>query len=146
MDSSPVIVDASVVMKWFLDEPQAEAARELLEGDRPLAAPDLLYAEVGNALWKHVRRGLLSEEEAQAVLDALAEVPVAVHCAADLVQAAVAAAVATDCAVYDGLYVVLAVELQGVLITADRKLFERLTATPLGRHIAALPDVPGLKG
>lgn len=66
-----VVVDASVAVKWFLPEIHGEAAARLLEGRHVLLAPDLLFPEVGNVLWKRVSRGELSEEDAVAVLEAL---------------------------------------------------------------------------
>jgi hypothetical protein len=49
-------VDASVAVKWLLPEVHSDAALRILEHHRPLLVPDLLFAEVGNVLWKRVRR------------------------------------------------------------------------------------------
>jgi antitoxin FitA len=49
---TPNVVDASVVIKWFVDEVHAEAARRLPEDQYELFAPDLLWLEYGNILWK----------------------------------------------------------------------------------------------
>ena len=49
-----VVVDSSVAIKWFLPEPNADAALRLLDGyrrgDLSFLAPDLIHAEVGNIL------------------------------------------------------------------------------------------------
>ena len=45
------VVDASVAIKWLVDEPLSERAAKLLKDDLPLAAPELIYAEAANALW-----------------------------------------------------------------------------------------------
>ena len=54
-----VVVDSSVVIKWFVVEPYSVEAHYMLEeyqaGPRTLLAPDLLYAEVGNLVWKKHR-------------------------------------------------------------------------------------------
>ncbi|MGH6916162.1 MAG: type II toxin-antitoxin system VapC family toxin, partial [Geminicoccaceae bacterium] len=52
-----VVVDASVAIKWFIQEPDRAAARRLLEPDKRLVAPELLVAEVANAIWKRVMAG-----------------------------------------------------------------------------------------
>jgi predicted nucleic acid-binding protein len=57
---STFVVDASVVIKWFVPEVHSDAARRLLERSHQYVAPDLLYAETANAIWKKVRRGELS--------------------------------------------------------------------------------------
>lgn len=55
-----LIVDASVAAKWVLDEAGSDEARALLT--QTVAAPDLIYAEVFNAVHKRVRRGEATEE------------------------------------------------------------------------------------
>jgi predicted nucleic acid-binding protein len=49
-----VVVDSSVVIKWFVGEPySAEAGRILTQyqnGGLSLLAPDLIYAELGNII------------------------------------------------------------------------------------------------
>lgn len=52
-----MIIDASVVVKWFSPEEQADEARRLIVATEPLLAPDLLVAEAGNAMWSKTRRG-----------------------------------------------------------------------------------------
>ena len=43
------VVDASVAVKWLVEEPGSAEARELLAGEDSLLAPDLLVPEVCNA-------------------------------------------------------------------------------------------------
>ena len=47
----PHVVAAGVVIKWFIDEVHAEAARHLRADHYDLLAPDLLWPECGNILW-----------------------------------------------------------------------------------------------
>jgi len=56
---SAYVLDASVVVKWFLPEPWAEAARRLRKADLECHSPDLLLLETCNALWKHIIKGNL---------------------------------------------------------------------------------------
>ena len=46
---SVLVVDASVVLKWFLPEIHSDAARRLLAATHHYLSPDLLFPEVGNA-------------------------------------------------------------------------------------------------
>lgn len=41
-----VVVDASVVIKWFVPEAGSDAASRLLASEDRLEAPDLLFAEI----------------------------------------------------------------------------------------------------
>jgi len=49
-----LVLDASVLLKWFLQEPGSDSALELkhryLEGDVAIALPDLALYEVPNVL------------------------------------------------------------------------------------------------
>lgn len=53
------VVDASVALKWFVDEPDSAPALALrnahIAGQSPLVAPDLLIYEVANALLHNSR-------------------------------------------------------------------------------------------
>jgi hypothetical protein len=60
---SGFVVDASVAIKWLVDEPGADIVTTLL--DCALAAPDLLGPECASVLWKKVTRGELSGLEAE---------------------------------------------------------------------------------
>jgi predicted nucleic acid-binding protein len=47
---TPLMVDASIVVKWLLPEPHSIPARRVLTERNDLLAPDLLWAELGNVL------------------------------------------------------------------------------------------------
>ncbi|MGH9557060.1 MAG: type II toxin-antitoxin system VapC family toxin [Terriglobales bacterium] len=121
------VIDASVAVKWFTPEPDSPAALRLLEDQRleqiALTAPDLLSAEVGNALWKlsALRRKIAYSEARQSYQDFL-------DLALDLRPVSSLAPLALDIALtgkhtfYDSLYVALALEEQCELITADERM------------------------
>jgi predicted nucleic acid-binding protein len=54
---SKLVVDSSVVIKWFVVEPYSAEARRILtdyqNGVCTLLAPDLMNAEIGNIIWKN---------------------------------------------------------------------------------------------
>jgi len=68
-----VVVDSSVVIKWFVVEPYSDEARKILDGykagDINLLAPDLIISEVGNIVWKKHRIQDLSVEDAQEIIE-----------------------------------------------------------------------------
>jgi predicted nucleic acid-binding protein len=43
-----LVVDASVALKWVLDEPGDREARAIIETREALIAPELIVAEVGS--------------------------------------------------------------------------------------------------
>lgn len=135
---TPVVVDSSVAVKWFVPEVLAEQAAELLDGSFVLLAPDLLLAEAANVLWKKVGRGELGVEEARTVFAALRRVPLEIVPSSELLAAALEIAFAYQRTVYDWLYVALAVARDCALVTADDRLAGALAAGPLARHVRAL--------
>src|SRR6266568_3384192 len=95
------VVDASVVVKWFVPEVHSESAVRFLDPDFHLLVPDLLFPEIGNTLWKKIRRGSLIEDDAMAIISALDKVPLHVQSSAELLPVALGLANSLDRSVYD---------------------------------------------
>ena len=66
---SLLVVDASVVVKWFLPEIHSVAALRVASEAWTFLAPDLLGAEITNTFWKKHRRGELTDDEAARLID-----------------------------------------------------------------------------
>ncbi|PPQ44049.1 type II toxin-antitoxin system VapC family toxin [Rhodopseudomonas palustris] len=58
------LVDASVAVKWLVTEEDSERAHALLDSDADLLAPQFVFDEVANVLWKKCRLGLLQPDDA----------------------------------------------------------------------------------
>jgi predicted nucleic acid-binding protein len=134
----PVVVDASVAAKWFLPEPDAAAALRLLDDRYRLAAPDLIHAEFGNIVWKLHARGALDTKEASDMIEHFLSMPLEIHDSTYLLAPALQIAIATRRTVYDSLYLALAVELGGTVVTADQRWVNALETSPFGRFIRFL--------
>ena len=142
-----LVVDANVVIKWHVAEVHTDAALRLLRDDAPeLDVPDLVFPEVGNILWKKVRRGDLTEEEARRIARLVAAAPLTVHPSASLLEAALEIAMRTGRTVYDSQYVALSVQIGCRLVTADEKLYNALKDGPLGTNILWVEDDIGIPG
>ena len=138
---SRFVVDANVAIKWFLPEVHSEVAQRLMEGDNTLLVPDLLFSECGNILWKRVRSAEITEDEAQETLQALGGLPLEAHPSWPLVLLALEIACRTDRSVYDSLYLALAVHEEAVLVTADEKFYNALSASALAEHLIWIEDI-----
>ena len=128
---SVFVVDASVVIKWFVPEVHSDRARRLLVATHQYLSPDLLFPEVGNAIWKKVRRGELSAAEGQRLAVDIAGIAVETVPTRGLMVDAQALAITTGLTVYDAMYLTLAIRLQTELITADGRLGRTVTSYPM---------------
>jgi len=129
-----IIVDASVVAKWFLPEKGSAAALALQEGPAQLVAPDLIRMEVAAAITRRVRaekeKDRLSPEDAiercgkwfrrldQGILVLIPE-----H---EMLKMAVK--LSADCkhSLQDCLYLAVARHLGAPLVTADEPFHRRI--------------------
>ncbi len=138
-----IVVDASIALKWVLEEPGSDAAEELLEED--LAAPSLWLLEAGNALWRRTVRKELTQAEAEERLTELGKAPVAsVPLEQDLPEA-MRLALQLNHPVYDCLYLALAKRLGTYVVTADTRFGQAVAdhGTHIG-HIRVL--TPMIRG
>jgi len=136
------VLDASVVAAAFFQEEHADVARALFVSDRELHAPDLIYLEFANVIWKRHRRGEIDEQEAIQLLDDVLSLPLRIAPAEPLVEAALQLALRTGRTVYDCLYLALAEETKGVMITCDQRLLNALAGSALEERIAWIGEHP----
>ena len=129
------VVDASVAIKWFVEEVHAEAARRLLADVYVLYAPDLLWPECGNILWKKVQRGELTAQEARLIREGLELQPLHIAPSYLLLEPALEIALDTGRTVYDSCYVALAMLTESQLVTADQRLFNTLRRTDYAPYL-----------
>ena len=103
-----IVVDASVVLKWFVPEDDSEATARFLCPLFRFHAPELLVAEVGQALWKKVRkRRELEAEEAERIVAAFASFPIELYSLGSLLEPAFEIAATTGHAFCDSFYLAL---------------------------------------
>lgn len=135
-----VVVDASVAVKWFLPEREADRAAAMLRGRLRLIAPDLLWIEVASVLWKVARRGAISADEARRMIAGTAAFPVETAESLPLLPEALRIATRTDRTVYDCLYLALAALEGASLVTCDERLVNALGGTPWSTTARLLRD------
>jgi len=130
---SDLVIDASVAIKWVIEEEGTKEALALR--GRALAAPDLLIAECANILWRKTRRNELSESEALFAAGLLARADIELVAMRPYLEAATRIAIALDHAAYDCIYIALA-EAEGVrFVTADTSLVRKV-GSQASRHYA----------
>ena len=137
-----IVVDASLGLKWVLQEEHSDRAAALGPG-RVLLTSALFWAESGNAIATRVRRGDLDRARGNEALRDLQEVRLRTR---PLDSAAVisALAIAHDLAhpVYDCCYLALAIEEDAIVVTADRRFRSAVAAHPsLADRVVLLRDI-----
>lgn len=124
------VVDASVAVELLVAGEHCQVAEErLLAREEALWAPHLLDAEVGHALRRAVRRGVLDPDAAGEALWRLDELPLRRVSHDALVP--YAWAMRENVSFYDGLYVALAEILGESLLTFDARLAGAGVATKI---------------
>lgn len=123
---SGYVIDASVAIKWVIDEPGSEQALKLRR--HAVAAPDLLISECANIVWKKVRLGELTGPEATMAIRLLVRADIELVPARQLASRAVEWAILLDHSAYDCMYLTLAEATTRPFVTADARLLRKLAA------------------
>ena len=130
MITDKVVIDSSVAIKWFIAQDYSLEANKILDAYQSqqitLIAPDLIYAEIGNIVWKIQRFQGLTNHEAEMILDLFQQIQLKIFPADELLKDAYQFAVNYQRTVYDSLYVVLSIRENCKFITADAKLYNAI--------------------
>jgi predicted nucleic acid-binding protein len=139
-----LVIDASVVIKAYVPEILSDQADDVLArvsaGELALFAPDLLYPETGNILWKKHRLNELALAEVDEIVDAISALPIKIEASRPVMPLAVAIATQSGITVYDAMYVAVASIYETMMITADRKLVEALVKSEFSEYVQWLGD------
>ena len=114
-----IVIDASIAVKWVIPEPRTDRALALRSEE--LIAPALWLAEAANALWRHIRLGELTSEQALARLSELEKAPVASIPIEPHVTRALELAANASHPVYDCVYLAIALHRHTHVVTGDRR-------------------------
>ena len=133
-----LIVDASVAVKLLVEEPDWELAVDIVAKTEAPIAPEWIKAEVGNALAKKVRFTGYPAAAAVEALRALPEFIAEFVSHETLVEPALALSVSISHPFYDCLYLALAVQRKGQVITNDANFITAAARAGFGDHVTAL--------
>jgi predicted nucleic acid-binding protein len=135
-----VVVDANVAVKWIIEQEGSDHARRIQAYQGPLVAPMMLISETTSGLWRHVARGDIPLSTARSAIVGLP------RWFRELVDDRLLAGPALDLAGelnyarYDCFYLALSVERGAPLVTADKRLINRLATTRFKTNVVHLAD------
>ncbi|OGY25979.1 MAG: hypothetical protein A2Z24_02575 [Candidatus Woykebacteria bacterium RBG_16_44_10] len=126
-----IIVDASVVAKWFLaDEEDASFALEIKQDfllqKISISAPLFIFYEVNNLLKSAARSVRIDERGAREAYEGFLDLNFLVYSSKNLLKATLAVALDYNISSYDASYVALSEYLEVPLFTTDKKLLEKV--------------------
>ena len=133
-----MIVDASVAVKWLIEEADSVAANALLRAPG-LVAPDLVLSEVGNAIWKKRKRGDLAAFDVR--VDGLGRIYARLAPAFAFVDRALALAERMDHPIYDCVYLAMAEAEDDIVVTADGRFIDACRRAGLDARLRVLGDM-----
>jgi len=142
--NGPVVLDTSVVIKWFRQgevlASRALALREAyLEGQIAVLVPALLAYELANVLRD---KGDLTVSQVQDGVHSLFDMGLEwVPPSSEMMRRAVDVACRYDTTVYDAAFAALAEGVGATFVTADEGLAGRLAALPFVRFLGEVEDV-----
>ena len=127
---NPLVVDASVVIAYLLDEEESYRVHPLFNDGRRLMGPALLHVEVSNAIWKCFRKELISAADLDLAIDRLGALGIDTAPADTVWRHALTLAVDLNHPVYDCVYLATTIRTGSQLVTLDERFRRKLTGTP----------------
>lgn len=138
------VLDTSALIQAYVEDAHTEHVKTLLsqlEADSPpeLHILDITLVESANVLWKRVFLfKTLDVELAQRTISNLLALPLIIHESQALISTALTLGLAHGLAVYDALYIALALDLNTALVTADSR--QAQAAVEAGVSLKSLTD------
>lgn len=136
------VVDASIVIKWVIQEEYTEDALKLrddfLDGKVEVHAPNILLLEIASALRKYCLKNFIKRDIADKVLELIVNSGIKLHeIDMDIALKSLKTSLDYNITVYDAVYIVIALKLNTVVYTTDDRLLnnEKLKELKIVKHI-----------
>ena len=130
MTTADIILDSSVIAKWFFPEESGQLALKIKDdftaNVTSISAPLLLYWEINNLLKTATKRSRITAKSAVSVYEAFLKLNFIVYSSEELMTKTLKIAIRFDISSYDASYVALAEYLQKPFFTADQKLLSKV--------------------
>jgi len=134
------VLDASVVVKWFVEEEGKEIALSIRDKfwkrEIHIIVPDLLLYEISNALRYNPK---FNENDVKDAIDSIINMGIRILIpSGEILKKAIDMSFLYGITLYDAYYVALADELKIPFITADKKLFDKIKKFSLANYLLSL--------
>ncbi|RJP34013.1 MAG: PIN domain-containing protein [Candidatus Omnitrophota bacterium] len=140
------VIDASVVVKWYLPEIFTEEAEKYVHPSIRLIAPDYLQVECANVLCKKIRNNHLHFMEGERILNHLLTSRwIEFISTQTLIRRTYKIANDLQHPFYDCLYFMVAIQLGKPLVTADRKFYESVKNSDYSHLMVWVEEPPRME-
>ena len=136
-----IVIDASVALKWYFPEVYGDECVNLLDQDVEILVPDVLFTQVGTALWRRLKSNDIKPDLAKQILSNLRRLPLVQVESESLLKDAIDIATMTSRTFHEGLYFALAIRHETKLVTADRRWHTLVSTGPMRRYLAFITEV-----
>ncbi len=137
--SRVIIIDASVVAKWLLDDEKSLQAdkikEEFLNNSVTIQAPTVIYYEINNLLKSSAISQRISSLKAVKVYQDFLDLDFTTYSSKELLADTLNKALELNISSYDASYIALAEYLKVSLYTADEKLVKK-AKSPLVKNLS----------
>ncbi len=143
------VIDASVLIMAFFDDedghvPAQRLIKDYADGKVDLFAPGLIVYEIVNACLIAVRTKRLKIDDARATIQAMLEIDIDKTDIVTIMDTVAELSVRFNISAYDACYLALAKVRGCIILTADKKLYNRVS--PEISWIRLIQDYPFAKG
>ena len=135
---SGYVIDASVAAKWLFLEKGSDEAQQLLGQFDFFYVPDLFRIELESIITKKVRKKELDAEEAPVKKNQMTKLPVRYINYQQLSDIAFDISITLPVTLYDACYIATAILTNSVFYTADERLVNGLSTTPLVKFVKSI--------
>jgi predicted nucleic acid-binding protein len=133
-----LVIDANIAAKWYLPETDSEIAEMLFTDGFERHAPIFLTTEFANIFWKHSVAGRTSMDTWRAANSQLKKAIPFWHADEQLHDQALGLAIAHKHPIFDCIYLALAIQIDGSVVTADKQFCTQFERTEYGPRVIAL--------
>jgi predicted nucleic acid-binding protein len=133
-----LVIDANIAAKWYLPESDSAVAEGLFELDAEFHAPAFLETEFASIFWKHSIAQASSIEVWRAARVQLKKAIPHWHDDASLHDLALELAISHKHHIFDCIYLALAIQIDGTVVTADKQFLARFGKSIYANRIIAL--------
>jgi predicted nucleic acid-binding protein len=132
VNNKALILDSSVIAKWFFVENDSDNAliikEQFTKNKISLSVPLLLYYEINNLLKKAVKKYRIDEQDAIKAYKAFLQLNFVTYSSEFLLQKTLEIAIKYDISSYDATYIAMSEYLQIQFLTADQKLLNKVNS------------------